>query len=133
MKKSLMLATPALFALGMITSVSAQSKTPKTPKTSTVQHRRVHVRHDSSRSVVKDPQGMDKELAKLETRTSKTMSGRRVPDKKVMAVKTPNHQERQSNPPINFTYSGKAGSTSHNSAPSRRTTAPPMKAGPRVR
>lgn len=135
MNKTLILVVMALCAVGLIASASAQTRVPKT----STNHRRTHVRHDSSKlAVPADSQQMDKDLAKLETRTAKTIPARRTPAKKVVGpAKTINQQDRHNNPPINFSSSSKSGYSSHTSGASQKTagprTAAPMKAGPRLR
>jgi hypothetical protein len=134
MNKTLILVVAALCALGLIASASAQTRVPKT----STPHRRTHVRHDTAKPAGSaDSQQMDKDLAKLETRTVKTIPARRTPVKKVVPGKTINQQDRHSNPPINFSYSGKSGYSSHTGGASQKAAGPrtsaPMKAGPRLR
>ena len=129
MTMNLKLAVVVVFSVGMIGSVVAQNQPSKS---SGVRHTRIRQKQ-SNGTVHPDTKKLNADLARLEGQTSKTLGvSRRAPaEKPLPPAKDINQRERQSNPPINFNYKGKAGNTAHGGTHGKTTAA--TKIGPRMR
>jgi hypothetical protein len=72
-------------------------------------------------------------LAKMESQTSRSLRPARAPHSKtVVAGKPITQQDRRSNPPINFSYSGKKDNVGHSGGASKATGKGPHM-GPRLK
>ncbi|HVO61639.1 MAG TPA: hypothetical protein VMT53_11925 [Terriglobales bacterium] len=119
MKNSLKHTLVAVVCLATIYTAAAQNKSAKRSTART----HSEIRHRSSNVAVPDEsRKLNSDLTKLETRTSRSLKPARAHSEKKVALasKSAAAQGRRSNPPINFTYSGrKSASAAHGGTASR--------------